>query len=107
MKKLIVGLMLIGFSAALGMTALSKASGTVTIDWAKGGKTAKVDFSKHKAKGVKCNDCHIQHKDGKRHMKACGTCHNTKANAMKAGHKLCQDCHKAKGVGTTCTTCHG
>lgn len=106
MKKLLVGVMLVAFSVALGMTAMSKGSGTATLNFDKAGKSATIDYSKHKAKGVKCNDCHIQHKDGKRHMKACGTCHNTKALAMKAGHKLCQTCHKAKGGPTACGGCH-
>lgn len=107
MKKIVLGMLLIGLSAGVGITAMTKPSGTAVINWVKGGKGATIDYSKHKAAGIKCNDCHRQHKDGKRHMKGCATCHNTKANAMKTGHKLCLDCHKAKGKGATaCKDCH-
>jgi len=106
MKKVLIGAMIVGVTFGLGVTAMSKSSGTATIDWHKGGKSVKINFSKHKAKGVKCTDCHRRHKNGKRHMKKCGKCHSSKANAMKVGHKMCKGCHKRKGGPTTCKGCH-
>lgn len=106
MKKILIGAMIIGVTFGLGVTAMSKGSGTRVIDWHPGGKKAKINFTLHKSKGVKCNDCHVRHKSGKRHMKGCKSCHSSKANAMKVGHKLCKGCHKRKGGPKTCKGCH-
>jgi len=106
MKKLLIGMVVLAFTFSLGTVVMSKKSGTATIDWHKGGKSAKINFAKHKAAGVKCNSCHVKHKSGKRHYKKCGTCHGTKAQAMKIGHKMCKSCHKKKGGPKTCKGCH-
>jgi hypothetical protein len=106
MKTSVLGLLVLVLALAAQVTASGKGSGSMVIDWAKGGKTARVDFSKHTAKGVKCVECHVLHKDGKRHMSGCGGCHNTTANALKTGHKLCLDCHKARRAPTACEKCH-
>jgi hypothetical protein len=106
MNKVLIGAMIVGVTFGLGVTAMSKSSGTGVIDWHKGGKSTKINYSKHMAKGVKCNDCHRRHKNGKRYMKKCGTCHGSQANALKVGHKMCKDCHKRKGGPTTCKGCH-
>ncbi len=47
-----------------------------------------------------------RYKSGKRHMKGCGRCHKTTANALKTGHKLCVDCHRAKRAPVNCDSCH-
>ena len=106
MKKIVVIMLAIGLSMGLTFTVMSKGSGTRAIDWHAGGKKSKINFAKHKAKGVKCNDCHVKHKNGKRYKKKCGGCHNTKAKAKAIGHKMCKKCHKAKGGPTKCSGCH-
>lgn len=94
------------FTFSLGTIVVSKSSGTRTLDWHKGGKSVKINFAKHKAKGVKCNDCHVKHKSGSRQMKKCGSCHSSKAMAMKIGHKMCKNCHKKRNGPKTCKGCH-
>ncbi len=106
MKKLLVGLTVLAFTFTLGTAVMSKKSGSMTIDWHKGGKTSKINFSKHKAKGVKCGSCHVKHKNGKRYYKACAKCHGSKAQAKKIGHKMCISCHKKKSGPKTCKGCH-
>jgi predicted CXXCH cytochrome family protein len=56
------------FTFSLGTIVVSKGSGSRTLDWHKGGKKAKIDFAKHKAAGIKCNQCHRKHKSGSRQM---------------------------------------
>ncbi len=106
MKKILSGLVVLAFTFSLGTMVLSKRSGTATIDWHKGGKSARIDYAKHRAKGVKCNACHRKHKSGKRYYKGCGKCHSTRSNAKKVGHKLCLDCHRKTSGPKSCSGCH-
>lgn len=106
MKKLLIGLVALAFTFSLGTVVMSKKSGTRTLDWHKGGKSVKINFSLHKTKGVKCTSCHHKHNNGKRYFKKCGPCHSSKAKAMKIGHKMCKSCHKKKGGPKTCKGCH-
>lgn len=108
MKKILAGMLVGAFCLGVGFVATSKSSGSRLINWSPSHsrKRVKINFSKHKKKGVKCNSCHIRHSSGKRHMKKCKSCHGTKAKAMKAGHKLCRTCHKSKGGPTKCGGCH-
>ncbi len=107
MKKLFTAFVVLAFTFSMGAIVMSKGSGSRTLDWHKGGKSVKINFSKHKAKGVKCNSCHRKHNNGKRHFKKCGSCHKSKAMAMKIGHKMCKSCHKKRGGPKTCKACHG
>lgn len=106
MKKLLIGLVVLTFTFSLGTIVMSKKSGSRTLDFHKGGKSVKINFSLHKSKGVKCTQCHRKHNNGKRHFKKCGTCHTTRAKAMKIGHKLCKSCHKKNKGPTKCKGCH-
>ena len=106
MKPLLTALCALALTFGIGVNAFSKGTGTFVIDWHPGGKKAPLSFTKHKAAGVRCKSCHPRHKNGKRYMKGCGTCHKTRANAMKIGHKMCIPCHKATKGPKTCSGCH-
>jgi len=99
-------MVVLAFTFSLGTVVMSKKSGTRTLDWHKGGKKAKINFSLHSRKGVKCASCHPKHSNGKRHYKKCGTCHSSSTMAKKIGHVMCKNCHKQGSGPKTCKGCH-
>lgn len=118
MKMFVLVAMAALLSLAVGYDVTSKPRGTRILRLAppshKKKKKVKINFSKHKAAGIKCKNCHRKHKSGRRHYKKCGKCHNTVAKAQKIGHLMCRVCHtKRKAAGkkhgptkANCNGCH-
>lgn len=107
MKRAILSLLVVSVALVIGVSAFSKPSGSQVLSWATRHKQprVKIDFARHKARGVKCNTCHFKHKDGRRHRK-CKSCHTSPKMSLKAGHNLCWKCHKKRGGPRTCKGCH-
>ncbi len=86
MKKLLVVCLLVAFAVAPALAA-----DVVTFK----AKNGNVTFN-HKAHGEKlgCDACHE------------GTPAKIEINKQTAHKKLCKSCHKAKGISTSCKTCH-
>lgn len=87
MKKLVIILMLVSFTAVVAYAA-----DTYTYD---GGKKGAVTFDhKGHSDNFDCAKCHE------------GTPAKIDAEGKKAGHAVCKDCHKANKGPTKCGECH-
>ncbi|MHB1014208.1 MAG: cytochrome c3 family protein [Desulfurivibrionaceae bacterium] len=87
--------LLFGFAVASNVLAEEKGPAEITLKTEAGKKPAVFPHAKHQAK-LKCDDCHKSADFPK-----------DKKWSMKAGHALCQGCHKAKNQGPTkCPDCH-
>lgn len=87
--------MLFGFTCVGGAMAQDKGPAEMTLTTAAAKKPAVFPHAKHQAGDLTCDSCH---KD--LDVKKMAT---DKNYAHKEG---CKACHKAKGAGTKCNTCH-
>jgi len=103
MKKMLMLLVVVGFvvGSALAVVA-ADAPATVKLEAKMG--TVTLDHAKHGG----LTDCKTCHHMGVEAGK-CSSCHDAKPEAPKAKdafHKVCKDCHAAKGGPTKCKECH-
>jgi len=109
MRKLLA---IVAACAFMAVTAVSfaKAPTVVKIDKCQKRKAAVTFNHEAHSKKFECKTCH--HKwSGQGEPRNCFTCHGCKKGkapkAMKAFHKQCKGCHKAKHAGPrSCKGCH-